>query len=629
MVYTQTEFNNFSFPFSTTCYIVATWANGSSATGSGVVVGKNDVLTAAHVIYDGARGGFATTVTVYPGYDSTPLETPYGSYAGRLLNAYTNFDPNNDGLISYGDGSGSGRGGSEIDFAIIGLDRNIGRDVGVMWVDPFTASGTYNITGYPGYYNRNPQIATGYLSEDPTDYYFDLSGFEIRPGNSGGPVWQWWSIHGYVGGVVSSGSNGIGGAAGQLSGSFTDIATWMNGNDYLVGSNGYLIYGNGASETLVGGAGGDQINGWGGYDVIYAGGGDDIVLSSAYFDDADVVYGGAGADRIFGGVAGDYLFGESGADSLYGDGGADWMDGGADADTLTGAGGDDNLTGGAGADRMEGEGGWDTARYDYSGPVGIFLANGGANSGDAAGDTFVSVEVISASWYNDTLEGDSTSNALIGLGGRDFLSGLQGNDFLYGGADSDTLRGGTGGDYQDAGDGYDYVTYDTAGSAVYAYLQWAGYNFGDAAGDTFVGVEGLIGSGFGDVLIGDTGGNAIFGGNGGDWMDGLSGIDYLYGEAGNDALVGGTGNDNLTGGTGVDSFWINAGDLIPGELDTITDFAVGETIYMSRYVAGLTGFQNWYGGALMTVYTTWGGQYWVYASGVTAAQMQAGTQFIL
>ena len=40
------------YPWRTIVFIESTFPNGQVVTGSGVIVGPNDVLTAAHVVYD-------------------------------------------------------------------------------------------------------------------------------------------------------------------------------------------------------------------------------------------------------------------------------------------------------------------------------------------------------------------------------------------------------------------------------------------------------------------------------------------------------------------------------------------------------------------------------------------------
>ena len=54
----------------------------------------------------------------------------------------------------------------------------------------------------------------------------------------------------------------------------------------------------------------------------------------------------------------------------------------------------------------------------------------------------------------------------------------------------------------EAGDGFDIASYETATSGVVASLTNSSINTGDAAGDTYILIEGLAGSAFDDTLIG-------------------------------------------------------------------------------------------------------------------------------
>ena len=159
---------------------------------------------------------------------------------------------------------------------------------------------------------------------------------------------------------------------------------------------------------------------------------------------------------------------------------------------------------------------------------------------------------------NDNLNGGGGIDTLLGGNGADALDGGDGNDFLYGGAGADSLTGGT---------GFDYAIYSGSSTGLVVDLATPAGNSGEAAGDTFSGIEGLIGSGFNDILRGDAGDNWLYGGNGSDVLFGRDGadvllgeggIDYLYGDAGADNLIGGTGDDHLTGGAGADI--LNGGD---------------------------------------------------------------------
>lgn len=83
------------------------------------------------------------------------------------------------------------------------------------------------------------------------------------------------------------------------------------------------------------------------------------------------------------------------------------------------------------------------------------------------------------------------------------------------------------------------------------------------------------------VGIGDT----LNGGDGNDLLVGAPGNDTLDGGTGNDVLIGGYGVDTLTGGEGADVFVFNA-PLVAGNADTITDFTVGDKIYLDETVFG-------------------------------------------
>jgi serralysin len=139
--------------------------------------------------------------------------------------------------------------------------------------------------------------------------------------------------------------------------------------------------------------------------------------------------GGSGADSITGNQADNSLWGNAGNDRLYGNNG------------------NDVLIGGAGADRLDGGVGIDTASYQEA-TAGVIasLSSPGANTGEAAGDTFYFVEQLVGGNYADTLTGDDNVNGLSGLAGNDTLNGRGGNDLLIGGAGADVLTGGAGAD---------------------------------------------------------------------------------------------------------------------------------------------------------------------------------------
>ena len=95
---------------------------------------------------------------------------------------------------------------------------------------------------------------------------------------------------------------------------------------------------------------------------------------------------------------------------------------------------------------------------------------------------------------------------------------------------------------------------------------------GSSLGDSFLNIEGLLGS--------NTGNDTLYGNGEDNHMDGAGGSDQLYGIGGNNTLVGGLGDDTLSAGTGVDIMTGGAGAdnftfTSSSGLNVITDFEDG------------------------------------------------------
>lgn len=295
-------------------------------------------------------------------------------------------------------------------------------------------------------------------------------------------------------------------------------------------------------------------------------------------------------------------------------------------DRFFGLGGDDIIFAGNGIDEVHG------------GPGDDYIDGGGGDVG------LVEFE-------GDRLYGDDGNDIIIGGGGGeggDFLYGGTGDDlligsanivppqgdYLYGEAGDDRLAGLEGADLLDGGEGLDTADYSASPEPVVVLLSQAdaagiagrfrnseagGYSLPEdgpdpltppydaailshAHGDTYVSIEGVIGSRYGDYVYGsgtgstvelgdgdDTfdnnhlawardhvsggaGDDRIWGGGGGDWLYGNEGDDRLWGEDGFDTLEGGPGDDILWGGSGADVFRFISQD--DGN-DVIRDFEIG------------------------------------------------------
>lgn len=147
--------------------------------------------------------------------------------------------------------------------------------------------------------------------------------------------------------------------------------------------------------------------------------------------------------------------------------------------------------------------------------------------------------------------GNNGHNFLIGGDGHDLIQGSGGDDVLYGLSGTDTLDGGNGADYLYGGSGLDFADYFWS-SAVFVNLKTNTGAGGQAYGDTYFSIEGVLGSGQGDLLIGDDNGNTFEGRGGADVIEGGGGTDVIYGGEGDDNLHGGEANDEILGGSGAD-----------------------------------------------------------------------------
>lgn len=359
-------------------------------------------------------------------------------------------------------------------------------------------------------------------------------------------------------------------------------------------------------ESVVGSAGDDEffasvdavtISGGAGIDTV-----DYHKHTSLLETDPGVIADLSGAVAGTGWASGDAfdgienLVGTQGKDTLYGDAGANLIEGGAGDDTVQGRLGNDTLDGGL---ALDGGLGQNTLSYaDRAAGTGVTVdlsstadANGfitvsigsGANQETDKVKNFANV-VGGAG--NDSLTGSALDNKLEGGEGADALVGLAGADSLFGGLGDDTLAGGEGADVLDGGEGQDLASYAAAAAAVTVDLSGRLTAMGEAMGDTFNSIEGLIGSAFNDVL-----GAADAGSN-------------LQAGAGDDVLYSGRGADSLEGGDGVD---VVSYDAVVHDNGVIVDLlntslSEGDVLVGIESVFGSKGSDTFYASASASIY---------------------------
>ena len=329
------------------------------------------------------------------------------------------------------------------------------------------------------------------------------------------------------------------------------------GNNALTGVTGAdYLYGFGGNDVLWGGADGDTIDGGEGIDTaVYTGSYEGVYADMSI----NLYFGGhatgdtlTGVENLIGSSYDDVLVGYTGTNVLTGAAGNDALFGAFDDDTLLGGKDNDTLTGGTGADVLNGGDGTDTASY-LTAAAGLTVSlTTGTGTGDAQGDTFISVENLTGSGFTDTLVGDGNANVLDGGGGSDILQGLLGDDTYVVDNVADVVL-------ELANEGNDTIN--------------ASVNFILAAD-----VETLVLQGTADLQ-----------------GYGNGSVNALFGNTGDNILNGEAGADTLTGDAGDDAFIFDAGEAGG---DTVADFAgngaaVGDVLLF-------TGFGTAVGGATFT-----------------------------
>ncbi|HCK83199.1 MAG TPA: hypothetical protein DHW63_01350, partial [Hyphomonadaceae bacterium] len=288
--------------------------------------------------------------------------------------------------------------------------------------------------------------------------------------------------------------------------------------------------------------------------AIWDAGGNDTLDLSGYSENADIdlrpgshssagpANPGTGAAvfniAIAVGVIIENAVGGAGADTLTGNEVNNVLHGGIGGDTLLGGLGDDVLLGGLGADSIDGGLGLDTASYVSAGGGVFAYLSGAPGNGEATGDTFVDIENLIGSSFNDDLGGDGGANA---------LSGGAGNDYLDGGPGPDTMTGGLGDDgfvVDDAGD----VVVESAGGGSDTVISSISFTLG-AEFEHLV-LTGVATSGVGNALGNHITGNQIASAPP-TLLQGLGGDDVLWSGSSDDTLLGGEGDDLIIPGDGV------------------------------------------------------------------------------
>jgi len=521
-----------------------TYSGTSAFTGTGN--GLNNVLIGNSGNDRLIGGGGADTLVGGSGADTASYET---SSVGVVVDIY-------DGSRSTGDAVGDSYNSVEI-------------YVGSTYIDTFIA-------------NAAATTFDGWNGTDTVDYSLSTSGITLTFNLT----------------AVTPAGSGVGGYAQGDTLVSIDAVVGTSYDDI------YVVNGTTSSVTITEAAGG-------GTDTVQTN--NSSYTPGAYIE--NLTYTGSGSFTGNGNSLNNLIIGNSGNDTLYGNDGDDTLVGGAGADQLVGGNGtdtasyqnaaaaislnfktgphtgdasgdtfttieifkgsnfNDTFVSGASAHNFDGNGGSDTVDYSTSTAVSVNLTTGTGAGGDAAGDTYTSIEKVIGSAYTDTLSSATSGDTLAGGTGNDIYvvrasgitvteasgegtdeiqtslasfsiasianvenlsytgsgnfvgTGSTGNNVITGGGGNDTLIGGDGADQLIGGSGTDAADYSASGSAVTIDLTAGTSSGGDAAGDSFSSIEKVIGSSYADSLSSATSGHTLTGGAGNDtYVIGSSGV---------------------------------------------------------------------------------------------------------
>ncbi|MFO1034633.1 MAG: calcium-binding protein [Hyphomicrobiales bacterium] len=397
--------------------------------------------------------------------------------------------------------------------------------------------------------------------------------------------------------------NTVTASAGVVGGPATAGADTISGGDGIDDING-----GGGDDTIEGGSGGDTLDGGTGKNTLsyaHSTSGVNIDLQAGTASGGDAQNDTfSNFSNVIGGSGNDVL-----ADAALQD---NMLDGGAGDDFIMALGGNDVLKGGTNTAIG------DTLSYNsVVSAVTVNLSITGKQNTGIGMQTISGFENLDGSAQGDTLTGDKNANVISGFSGDDRIFGGAGDDTLIGGDNNDTLEGGAGADIlkggqaalgSDASGWRDLISYASSKAVVSINFATGTGSGGDAQGDTFFEIEGVIGSAFADTLTGDGFSRIFIGGGGADiisagsgdldrasyitskagvtidltlagsqvsggdakgdvlsgieWIEGSDfndnlkgdgGTNFLYGYKGNDIIEGGAGADVLDGGEGINT----------------------------------------------------------------------------
>jgi V8-like Glu-specific endopeptidase len=164
------------YPWRAVCKLFMTFPDGRHYVGTGTMIGKNDVLTAAHCVYDQKTGQWASEILVVPGLDGD--DEPYSR-------AYMRYETT---FQAYVDGD------KRHDIALLTLDREIGEETG--WLGYRVQERPVGVTAHLSAYSGDVEnglrqyYAYGPIEGEDASGLFVYYHIDMMPGASGGALFE-------------------------------------------------------------------------------------------------------------------------------------------------------------------------------------------------------------------------------------------------------------------------------------------------------------------------------------------------------------------------------------------------------------------------------------------------------
>ncbi len=185
---TVTAAQRITQPYQDVGVLIVSWPDGTQSIATAVLVGRNDVLTAGHAIYNPDRGGWATKYDVYFGADFNYTRSAFDD-PGTAVHP-TRWSVLNWPDLGYAntDNTTMVQAEAQYDVALLGLDRAVGDTLG--WLGMAAGYDGTQVAEAIGYPSNTNGMQSQVVTVTRSAYYalYESSVDVFAPGSSGGPI---------------------------------------------------------------------------------------------------------------------------------------------------------------------------------------------------------------------------------------------------------------------------------------------------------------------------------------------------------------------------------------------------------------------------------------------------------